>query len=478
LLFLVLYTPFIAFEISEGFESVRHTLAFTRVNRIAPHGESAFRLSWKALTAPFLIPPEMLPHPSGQLWGFFDAFQRVELVWFMGGFLYLIWRLIRGGWVKRAWTAHALLALWVLLPLLILVHIRVNWLPWYYFDTMYPSQFLVISIVISSLSPSREGPTPISDAPWGALRWLAYLALILILLSQGLFLWSLYASIAIGGAIHLTPRQILGFDGSLRSLLGETGMETMPVRYKKALTERMLSEFKVDGQTFEQNIHGTSFEDLREDKGFFFYMLSSQSEGKSRAEPGRHYLMLREDLFEEDLPEGQMDTLGPFRIIPYRPLIRSQAWKYSPTPSSGWHTEDFDDSMWKSVRLPRRGQHELFRYVITPLYAWEASSLCFRGWFDMPSVGKRLKIIVGLRDGFLPPAAAGHLYLNGIEVDASRLISYYTQFGRNLALVFDVTDAVKAGPNLLALQIFAATSAFDLDVYELLSAERNARGQP
>jgi hypothetical protein len=198
-------------------------------------------------------------------------------------------------------------------------------------------------------------------------------------------------------------------------------------------------------------------------------MLSKQSAGKPSSGPEWHYLVLRKDLFHEYLSQGRTVHLGPFQIVQYQPLIRPQAWKYSPHPSHGWHAEDFDDATWDSVRLPRRGQHELFKYVITPFHTWEASSICLRGWVDPPPVGRRLKIVVGLRTAFLVPASSGRLCLNGTEVEASRLISYHTQFGRTLALVYDVTQALRAEPNLLALHVSAGASAFDLDIYELLS---------
>ena len=45
-----------------------------------------------------------------------------------------------------------------LTELLTLVHIRVNWLPWYYFDSLYPAQFLVVGIALSSLADRARWP--------------------------------------------------------------------------------------------------------------------------------------------------------------------------------------------------------------------------------------------------------------------------------------------------------------------------------
>ena len=80
-------------------------------------------------------------------------------------------------------------------------------------------------------------------------------------------------------------------------------------------------------------------------------------------------------------------------------------------------------------------------------------------------------IVVGLKDGFsfLPPSAL--LYLNGEKINISRSLSYYTPFGRNLALVFEVMKPVKMESNLLALHILGVTSSFDFDVYDMLAGE-------
>ena len=211
-LFLLLYAPFITFEVAQGFEGLRQMLGTAWVNRNAVSNIPGSYLSWKAVTAPFLIPEEMVPHWVGRMRGLFAVLQRVELVLFIGGFLYLIGLVVWNRRMGKAWKAYAILSLWVLLPLLTVIHLRVNGLPWYYFDILYPSQFFVIGIALSSLASPAQWPAYFSYVPLRLARWLGYLTVALIILAQGFFFYTFCESIVVEGRIHLTPRQLLGID--------------------------------------------------------------------------------------------------------------------------------------------------------------------------------------------------------------------------------------------------------------------------
>jgi hypothetical protein len=464
-----LYASYLYFEVGRRFEGLRQALAFVKVNRAVGSGVSFWTVVWRALTAPFTLPQEVLAAlVNEQAPTIFPWIQRLELFVFITGLLYVVGLLVRRGWaVELDRRRYGLLLLWILVPLLVLSQKKIG-LVWYYFDVLYPSQFLTIGILVSSLV---SGPGS-GNARRGPTRWVAAtvsLAVIWIVLLQTLSLVRLERAIVAAGTLRFPTSYNLRFPDPWWSLKEKGFVETMPTRYMKALTGELIAELGADERTFGQNVHGASFEDLREDKGYFFDFLSETPVRAVRVDGQLHAVILRDDLYGEPLVQGKAARIGPFRIVRYRPLIRYASWKYGGGADVGWQREGFDDSGWASLWIPARNPPNLSVYDYTPFHAWRGSPVHLRGWMDSPPPGRQLQVVVSLRDDFASPHEVEALFVNGRKVEAARTMTYHAVLARSYEAVFDVTGALKPGPNLIAIAVSGVSPAFDLDVYELLT---------
>ncbi|MFQ5873712.1 MAG: hypothetical protein ACE5JL_07910, partial [Dehalococcoidia bacterium] len=395
----------------------------------------------------------------------FPLVQRLELLLFIAGFLCVLVALVKRWRVELDRRRYGLLLLWILLPFLIFPHKKIG-LTWYYFDVLYPSQFLVIGVLCSSLV-TRFGLGKRRRFPSRWIVGMIFFAVIAIVASQTFFLARLQRAILDTGVIRLPTSYNLRFPDPWWSLK-ETGFaEMMPVKYKKVLTEKLIAKLGADRRTFEQNIHGSSFQDLRQDKGYFFTALSEAAGPAAHPGSDLHSLILRDDLYRDAVVTGKTTKIGPFRIVTYRPVIRYGAWKYSPTATEGWRTDTFDDSGWLSVDIPARNLPDLSVYNVTPFYTWQGSSVHLRGWLHSPPED-RLQVVVSIRDDFASLHRVDAFFVNGQKVEVERTKVYNTVLARSYEALFDVTDTLKEGANLIALQISGTTPAFDLDIYELL----------
>lgn len=461
----LLYAPYLLFEFQHGFPDALGLLSLAGTHVWNPEGQSFWLIAGRGLWIPFALPERMaaaLPEGAPSL--LFPVAQRIELVLFGLGLLALGTLLVKA----RDRSPYLLLALWLALPFAIFPHKKIGVL-WYYFDILYPAQFLVIGLL-----------TRIFPDLWPEIRsaWLDQhrLRLALSVLVSALvalqvwFILGFEAAVRRSGILRFTTDIVLSFPDPGWNVKTQTLLDTMPLRFKMALADKFVSEFGADHDTLERRAHGGVYQQFREDKGFSFLTVSPLRP-QSRPDSSRHYLILRKDA-RVALEQGPEVSVGPYRIVAYHPTVRYESWRWSASPGREWWSQGFDDSAWTPLTLPARKPLDRSVYGPLPYTRWPEKLVAFRGWTEVPSVGRPFWLVLNIRDDYLFPHEVETLYVNGQPIEAARTISYNTVETRNIEIIADVTSALRPGSNLVAFQITGLNKEFDVDLYELRPAVR------
>lgn len=460
----ILFVPYFVFEAQRDFQAFPDAFRFIGQDSQVVARESQLEMPWKALQGPFNIAVRMAQGFSSARAPFFTPVQRLELALFVGGFFWVFLSTIRrwrqDGAVPRA---EGLLLLWIVVSVSVLIQ-KKQALAWYYFDLLYPAQFLVIGIVTDRAlqATARKGFTRLVQR---VASWSVALVVGLIVFTQIFFLAALRREVLSVGSLRLPTEIMLRFPDPLWFIQERGFLEIMAMKYKRALTEAILADSPLDEAAFHGQIHGSAFEDLLEDRGFFFHILRR---GETKGGTEAHYAVLR----ERDWPgsiEGAFRKIGPFWLVKYQPSIRSSFWKNSDRPGPGWFDRTFDDSTWTAKPLPARNLPDRSVYAQTPLSSWGGSPIYCRGWIEANGMIDDLHLILALRD--LPLKASRHgieaLYLNGRRIEPIASRSYLTPVTRSTEVVYEVGPSLNRGLNLIAFEVAGGYPDFDLDVYEV-----------
>jgi hypothetical protein len=251
---------------------------------------------------------------------------------------------------------------------------------------------------------------------------------------------------------------------------GETAIEMMPLRDKRALAKSFLSEFGVDHALVERRAHGAIYQLFREDKGFLFGTLPRHIPDE-QFDSTLHYLIVRDDS-QLTLEQGREATVGAYRIVAYHPLIEYESWKWSVSPELEWWSERADNSRWGPLTLPARRVPEPAVFAAIPYVQWPGKRVVFRGRMAVSSVGQPVWLVLNIRDSYSSHHEVGELYLNGQPLKTTRTVSYDSANSRNVEVLIDVTSDLHVGSNLIAFEVTGMDGEFDLDLHELRLAIR------
>jgi 4-amino-4-deoxy-L-arabinose transferase-like glycosyltransferase len=464
-----LFVPYAVFEATRGFQGIADAQRFFGTEGTIEGSQPWITIAGKALAAPFTIPAAMADVSStGLTRSVLRSAQYVELVLVGAGLLWLVGsalaRTRRDGRIPKA---HVLLILWIVVPLVVLAQ-KKQALMWYYFDLLYPSQFLAAGLLVRSLL--RLGVEPCrarTGLPRGARRAIAWSAIVVVAvigLSQALLLATVRRDILAQGALRLPTAIGLRFPDPLWWIKDKGFIELMPERYKREVTAAILADSPMDRVSFYLTVHGSAFEDLIEDRGYFYRVLHGDRTGRDTV----HHALVRARGCPAGI-DGAIRAVGPFRLVRYRPLVRYAFWRYSTEPRPDWFASHLDDASWPLVRLPARRLPDLTEYAQTPLESWGSSPVYFQGRLDRDGAVDGLQLVVALRD--LPPAEYRHrmgpFYLNGQPLRPVATRSYLTALTRSTEAVIPIGSALREGPNTVAFVVEGDYPAFDLDVYEV-----------
>jgi hypothetical protein len=457
--FALLFSPLLLFEAQHGFPNAHNLLLWGQKALSGSDLQPFWRTVWRGLRVPFLLPQQLataLPH--GTFLSIFAVIQWAELVVLGCGLLALGVRLVRA----KDRRPYLLLTLWFALPFIIFPHLKII-LPWYYFDVLYPAQFLMMGL-LAQLWRDIWSATRSSWRPQHWLRFAMYGLMGTFVVTQGWFAMSFDRAVKQSG--------VLRGDGGEANVNAPPNFslpaETMLLRFQLALATLFLSEFGVGHPALEHVAHGAVYQQFREDKGVSFLMVSPRKV-PSHPDLTLHYVLLRG---KAAAPRGQGQEVrsGPYRILAYYPAIQYDSWKWSVNPRPGWQGEAFDDSAWKRQSLPVRQVPDPSAHGPIPFTPWPGKTVTFRGWLEVSSSEQRVWLILNIRDFFWAPHTVSALYINGQPLDWVHTIAYDTFTSRNIEVMVDMTSALQPGPNLIAFQITGPNGVFDLDVYELQRA--------
>jgi hypothetical protein len=334
---------------------------------------------------------------------------------------------------------------------------------WYYFDLLYPAQFLVIGIVVDQILriTARQRPSPLLQ---GSANAAVVVTVGVIALSHAACVGFLHRDVITSGALSLPTAINLRFPEPIWMIKEPGSIELMALRYKRDLTAAVLADAPMNEASFLGRVHGAAFDDLIEDKGYFFQLLSRPVAATPHES---HYAIVR----GRDWPgsdQGSIKRIGPFLLYKYQPAVQYDSWQYTKEPGLQWFMLDGGGPSWAPVHLPSRLLPDRSRYVETPLFYWGTSRTYYRGWLNVQEGVDNLYLVVSLRDS--PAEEHRHrvtaMYLNAQPLEPRRIHMYRTILARSTEVVFETGRLLKPGQNLVAFEVSGTFPVFNLDVYE------------
>jgi hypothetical protein len=273
----------------------------------------------------------------------------------------------------------------------------------------------------------------------------------------------------------------VGTEGAIVWTLPDWGLvvELMPIRYKRDLVRSMVDDFGLDRDAFFRRVHGSRFQDLLEDKGYFWTAMERRERRIDGATPPAtlHYRLehapsritgLSASAAPAGVPGPRTLTVGPYAITAYVPEIDYATWTCAQSPTAGRAADETAGTdVWQAVELPTARQPDPSVYAPPIAFRiWGALPVSCRGRLTHDPGGRgRRHVIVSIRT----PAPSGTrvvaFAVNGTEVAPLRA-TRHAAVAHSEDVRFDVTDVLRPGRNELALRIEGRGSVFDLDVYE------------
>jgi 4-amino-4-deoxy-L-arabinose transferase-like glycosyltransferase len=447
----LLYIPYVVFEVQHGFPDADKIFVWAGENP----SSSFWLTAWQGFWRPFALPEQLAFALGGEISPLpFTLIQRIEAWLAALGLLTLLLLMIKA----KDRRPYILLGLWFALPFLVMPHNKIT-VMWYYFDILYPAQFLIIGVLLQSAS--RVFPNI------GAWAWVnPGCRIIVVLLVSLLVAVQVWFTLTFAGDVQRSG--LLRVPASIDVAVAareETASETMPLRDKRALAKSFLGNFGVDHAVVERRAHGAIYQLFREDKGFLFgtllpYMPMAQTDDTL------HYLIVRDDL-RITLEQGHEAKVGAYTIVAYHPIIQYNSWQWSVRPEPEWWGKISDDSAWAPLTLPARQVPDPAVWTHIPYVGWPGKTVAFRGRMVVSSVGQPVWIVLNIRNSYVSRHELGRLYLNGQPLKAARTISHDSINSRNVEVLWDVTSDLRAGSNLIAFEVTGTNGEFDLDLYEL-----------
>jgi hypothetical protein len=361
-------------------------------------------------------------------------------------------RLRRGGAAEvSSRGADALLLVWLALPLLAL-GTRSTPLWWYYFDLLYPSQFILVGIALGALAGLGRGPARMA---------LAAVALGLgtaVVLSQAALVLSFQHRAARQGALvldasHFPVNGAPSPFGRLRAL---------PLADRSRVIRTLRAEFGLGADGFPRRVHGAVL-GLPEDSDYLLRHADPAARSPAHA-VDTHYLIAREDDPTAGLEALRVARVGAYRIVEYRPMIDYGSWSYAARPGGG------------AGGAPGRWTRLGATWPQLEVELAEQDALLLRGALMVPPTTPAPVIAVRVT-AWAPPDA---IELDVAGVPARLLGMTVTQdplmlrrgsrwlmgAGWNAEALFDAGASLRPGPHGLEVRLRGGGRTISVDVFE------------
>jgi len=361
-------------------------------------------------------------------------------------------------WLRRpqecAFAAHALLALWLAVPFVIVgagASIRL-----YHFDVIYPAPFLAGGIVLSRLGGALAGRMASARRPLIAACVAAFVAA--TVLSQLDFHHRFRQAIRAAGAIRWS-------DGG-----SQPPYELIPITYHASLVRALVKDMGADRQGVFRRTHGSRFQSLSEDKGYFFDWTVAGSRKDRAPSPTSHYALIRDEHLGEAVRGRRTAIVGPYTIVEYVPFVDYSSWRCAHDIGPNWSGPGApeDRGSWP-LSFPTTEPPNQATYGAARFREWEAATVYCRGELvlDQPRpLGASL--VISQRMSGVQPAKIVELYVNGTPAPLLRSVAHATLTIVYRDAIFDVGGQLQPGRNVVAFRVAGPGRAFDLDVYEII----------
>jgi Dolichyl-phosphate-mannose-protein mannosyltransferase len=347
-IFLLLYSPYIAYELSHDLENTRELVRFALDRSLPAQGALLAVLGnvlalYRPALGGFIVEP---PWPPSLVAGL-SILYRIEASLFVIGIILAGCRLLRhwrdsdtdssGG--RRSLS---LLLLWLGLPLLLLGS-RGDVIWWYYFDLLYPVQFIFAAIALSSIS---------SAAFLGSLAraWLSRASLCLalaIVVSQVGLQFAFQQRFARHGEATLNVQSFV-----VTPAASPIGMLTsLSLGHRRGILRALVDEFGVDTDTLRRRVHGPVLGLPAQNDPLVRHFVARRGTARTTMlNPDVHYRVARREGAGSDRHALRARQLGPYVIEEYRPHVDYGTWAY--TVVSREALDDRAGQEWRTVEVP------------------------------------------------------------------------------------------------------------------------------
>jgi hypothetical protein len=386
----------------------------------------------------------------------------IEAVLVATGILVVVRRLIRRWRSERALgpagRADGFLLLWAACPLFLL-GARATPMWWYYFDLLYPSQFVLAGIALAVLGGAGAPAGSGSPARVAAAACLA--GALVISQTATVLAFQREAARRCELVIDVTRFPINGAISPFGRLT------SLPLGCRSRLVRVLRHDLGVGADGFARRVHGAALGLPEESE-----VLVRSWSRRGPTDPGTrdmHYLIEREDTPAASLAgarEGGLRTarVGAFRAVEYRPTIDYASWRYG--------TVDSPSGGAAPVRWEPLGPAWPHLDVDVP----GGGLLILRGALDLPAGETARRIAVSITAWAIPTAT--ELTIDGVRarrIDHTvrqeplmlgRGSRWLMGAGWRTDVLFDLGDPVTPGRHVLEVRVVGPAPTIAVDVFE------------
>jgi len=272
---------------------------------------------------------------------------RIEASLFAIGIILAGYRLLRH-WRERdkddirGRRSLGLLLLWLGLPLL-LFGSRGGVIWWYYFDLLYPVQFIFAAIALSSISSAAFLGS-------SARAWLSRASLCLalaIVLSQVGVQLAFQQRLARHGETTLNVQSFVVTPAA--SPIGT--LTSLSLGHRRGILRALVDEFGVDTDTLRRRVHGAVLGLPAESNYLVRHFAAKRGTPRATAtDPDMHYRVARREVTGSDRHALRARQIGPYVVGEYRPHVDYRSWAYAVVSREA--LDDRAGQEWKTVELP------------------------------------------------------------------------------------------------------------------------------
>jgi hypothetical protein len=467
----VLLLPYAVAQVMGEFHDVQATLSLSRVF-FAPLPVYDV---WSAMRPAFLASADLsrwqqLTFSTSGVAAVGVVIQRIEGYVMLVGVGYLVVRVV-GAWATRSASprlagasdavlkGYGLLSLWIWTTLVLILFKR-GLRSWYYLDLLYPAPFIAGAIVLCELLTYAALRLRLNKGPLVGV--VALVGVLLVALADAESLRRLWKLTTSSGVMRL-PNAVISGGG----VDGSSSVELMPIRYKEGIVRALVSRARFEPEAFYRRVHGSAFDAVVEDGGFFFERLArGRPRPDADGQGAPHYAVLGPDLAHRFNPVSILTRVGPFTIVEYVPMIEYGSWRYAKEDAKDDGAHRLHGEGWIAVDMPTRSIPDVTAYGYPATAVWRQVPLLLHGELEVKRAPDHFRLVVALRQ-YEGAHRVEACLVNGSPAPMDGVFSHATVGARLTETVFDLSPALHEGRNTVTCRLSGSGRQFDLDVYEL-----------